>query len=220
MLANGDFSQALPIGTHAFDCVTPVSSSAASGMKAAGFGACIRYLSRSDTQGALDLSSNEANAVLGAGLALGAVQHVSAEGWSPSATLGATYGANAASNAQTVGVPPGVTVWLDLEGVNNAADAGDVIAYCNAWFAAVKNAGYQPGIYVGANCGLTGDQLFWNLQTQHYWESGSTVPTLPQRGYQMTQRITAAPDVLCGLNIDRNLMLSDSLGGQATWWCR
>ncbi|WP_233888237.1 DUF1906 domain-containing protein [Paraburkholderia flagellata] len=189
-------------------------------MKAAGFGACIRYLSRSDTQGALDLSSNEANAVLGAGLALGAVQHVSAEGWSPSATLGATYGANAASNAQTVGVPPGVTVWLDLEGVNNAADAGDVIAYCNAWFAAVKNAGYQPGIYVGANCGLTGDQLFWNLQTQHYWESGSTVPTLPQRGYQMTQRITAAPDVLCGLNIDRNLMLSDSLGGQATWWCR
>ncbi|MEM5314540.1 DUF1906 domain-containing protein [Paraburkholderia sp. JHI869] len=189
-------------------------------MKAAGFGACIRYLSRSDTQGALDLSSSEANAVLGAGLALGVVQHVSAAGWSPSGALGVSYGTNAADNAQSVGVPQGVTVWLDLEGVSNAADASDVIAYCNAWFAAVRSAGYQPGIYVGANCGLTGDQLFWNLQTQHYWQSGSTVPTLPQRGYQMTQRITAAPDVLCGLNIDRNMTLTDSLGGQATWWCR
>lgn len=189
-------------------------------MKAAGFGACIRYLSRSDTQSGADLSSSEANAVLAAGLALGAVQHVSAAGWSPSAALGATYGANAAGNAQSVGVPTGVTVWLDLEGVNNAANSDDVIAYCNAWFAAVKNAGYQPGIYVGANCGLTGDQLFWNLQTQHYWQSGSTVPTLPQRGYQMTQRITAVADVLCGLSIDRNLTLTDGLGGQVTWWCR
>jgi hypothetical protein len=220
MSTNGDFSQALPVGTHAFDCETPVSAAAAAGMKAAGFGACIRYLSRSDSQGRGDLSADEAKAVLGAGLALGAVQHVSAEGWSPTASLGATYGTNAAANARSVGVPQNVTVWLDLEGVNGAAKASDVIAYCNAWFAAVKSAGFAPGIYVGANCGLTGDQLFWDLQTQHYWQSGSTVPTLPQRGYQMTQRITATSDVLCGLNIDRNLTLTDGLGGQASWWCR
>jgi len=196
---------------HGFDTSTSISAGKAAALRTAGFTFAIRYLSRSHGQHAGDLTTAEAQRILNAGLALMPVQHVPPSPWSPTQALGTTNGANAAFNAQQVGFPPGVNVWLDLEGVKISAAAQDVIDFCNAWFAQVEGAGYVTGVYVGASAILTGDQLFFNLKTKHYWKSGSTVPDIPHRGYQMIQRIVPG-DVVAGVEIDRNLTIDDGFG--------
>jgi hypothetical protein len=204
-------------GSIGFDTDTVLSSDTASMFSADGFVFCIRYLSLSTPQDDGDLSHLEATAILGAALALMPVQHVLEPGWMPTADLGDLQGAAAAANALDVGFPAGVNVWLDLEGVGIDASSDDVIAYCNAWFDQVTAAGFVAGLYVGADCGLTSDQLFWDLTCRSYWQSGSDVPDVDQRGYQMVQRITSEPDIVNGIAIDRDLTLTDNLGGAPIW---
>ena len=136
-----------------------------------------------------DLSDAEANVILDAGLALMVVQHVAPENWSPSQALGTRNGKNAAKHVRQIGFPDGVNVWLDLEGAKTSTPHETMIAYCNAWFAEVEGAGFVPGVYVRARAILTGNELFWRLTTKHYWKSGSRVPDIPHRGYQLIQTI-------------------------------
>jgi hypothetical protein len=206
--------QPAPSGALGFDANSHISANVAQQFASQGYQFCVRYLSRGPVQAAGDLSAAEANAILGAGLALMAVQHVRMAGWSPTAALGQSDGTNAAANATTIGFPPGVNIWCDLEGVNQAAAAQDVIGYCNAWYAAVSAGGFVPGLYVGANAILTGQQLY-DLAFQHYWQSESKVPAIPVRGYQMIQ--TLVPQPVNGIGIDQDVTQTDQLGGQATW---
>ncbi len=207
-------------GVQGFDTDARISAAAALAFRKSGFGFCVRYLSRATPQSARDLSHAEAEVILASGIGLMVVQHVLRAGWVPAAARGKQYGIGAATNARAVGLPPGVTVWLDLEGVRSGVDKADVIAYCNAWFAPVVAAGYVPGLYVGANCGLDGDAVYWRLRTRHYWRSGSIVPELPHRGYQMVQRLTQTPDVVNGIAIDRNVTYIDAFGDTVTWLAR
>src|SRR5215212_7819026 len=112
--------------------------------------------------------------------------------------------------------PRRVNLWLDLEGIHHAASSEEVIQYCNAWFDKVATAGFLPGIYVGANAILSGDELYWRLRTKHYWRSGSAVPDIPHRGYQLIQRIVRG-DTPFGVEIDRNVTKNDAFGGAAVW---
>jgi hypothetical protein len=198
-------------GVIGWDTNTKLSKASAKAQYTKGYRFCFRYLSRASKQGSNDLSAAEAAIILGAGLALGAVQHVAPEGWTASAALGTTNGKNAAGNAQSVGLPGGMNLWLDLEGVSSQSSALDVIAYCNNWFDAVEAAGYVSGIYVGANAILSGDQLYLRLKTKHYWKSGSTVPDIPHRGYQLVQHIDTS------LDFDSDVTKTDLLGGQVLW---
>ena len=91
-----------------------------------------------------------------------------------------------------------------------AAAAEDVVAYCNAWFGAVETGGFTSGVYVGANCVLTGDELYWNLHTKHYWKSGSSVPEIAHRGYQMVQYIQKG-------YVDRDVTKLDEKGEGVYW---
>jgi hypothetical protein len=207
--------QSAPANSSGFDCNTVLSLSVAQQFYSEGYRFCVRYLSRSTSQGSGDLSPAEANNILQAGLALMSVQHVAAEGWVPSAALGTTNGTNAANNAKSVGFPPGVNVWLDLEGVASGTAAQTVIDYCNNWYVPVAAAGYVPGIYVGANCILSGSQLYNNLKFQHYWQSLSTVPAIPTRGYQMVQSLVSQP--VNGVGIDKDVTQTDQLGGTVLW---
>lgn len=215
MALNGIVQRA-PAGMHGFDCDSVVGLEAAQRLRASGFSFCIRYISRGSGQEIGDLSRIEAAQILEAGLALMAVQHVAPSGWVPTAELGTVTGRNAAGNADEIGLLPGMSLWVDLEEILNSTPAEDVIAYCNAWADAVTTAGYVPGVYVGANCILSGDDLFWRLKVKHYWKSGSLVPEIPLRGYQMVQRIVAG-DVVAGIEIDRNLTMTDQLGGSVLW---
>lgn len=218
MPLSGTVAPALP-GAQGFDANTILTAQTASRLRQAGFVFCIRYLSRAEGQQSGDLSALEAERILDAGLALMAIQHVEGPGWTPSAELGTNYGLAAAANAHEVGLPGGVNVWLDLEGINYATSASDVIAYCNAWCDAVTAAGYLPGIYVGANAILSGDQLYWRLKTKHYWKSGSSVPDIPQRGYQLNQRIVPG-DTVAGVQIDRDVTQTDHFGDAVQWLVR
>jgi hypothetical protein len=105
------------------------------------------------------------------------VQHVAMPGWHPTGSLGASYGAIAAEESRMVGVPQGVAVWCDLEGVarrdehGDRTDPRDVISFCNEWHDAVKLAGYDPGLYVGDSCILNAHQLYYNLKFRRYWSA-------------------------------------------------
>lgn len=215
-LLPGHVAAAAP-GLHGFDTNTVLTPEVARAFAQQGFSFCVRYLSRNTPQSTRDLSYDEARAILASGLALMAVQHVAAAGWLPSQALGAQYGSAAVANAQAVGLPPGINLWLDLEGIGSDAGVEDVIAYCNAWFAPVAAAGFVPGVYVGADCVLDGNELFWRLRTRHYWRSGSLVPDVEQRGYQLIQRITSAQDIVNGIEIDRDLTQVDALGDNVLW---
>lgn len=196
-----------------FDCDTTLSASLAQAFYAQGYKFCFRYLSR-ETESAQDLSELEATDIVNSGLALIPVQHVRSQGWSPNQNLGHEDGQNAAQNAQLVGFPAGVSVWCDLEGVNGAAQAQDVIDYCEAWYEAVQAAGYASGLYVGAGALLTGQQLY-DLSFQHYWRSQSRVPEIPNRGYQLIQLFPSIE--INGVGVDIDVAQNDKEGGQAQW---
>lgn len=206
----GTVQHAAP-GLKGFDTNTVLNATQASEFVKSGYAFCFRYLSRGNGQQSGDLSYNEALTILNAGLALGAVQHVSMPGWTPSQSLGTQYGTNAASNAASIGLPKGMNLWMDLEGIAAGTSAQTVIDYANAWYDAVAAAGYIPGIYVGADCILTGDQLYNNLKYQHYWKSLSRVPAIPHRGYQLIQSYT--PEPVCGVSIDTDTTQNDEQGG-------
>jgi hypothetical protein len=207
---------AAPPGVHGFDANSVLNRRICEVAKARGFEFCIRYVSRQDAQPVGDLSEAEANVILGAGLALMPVQHVAPENWSPSQALGTRNGKNAAKHARQIGFPEGVNVWLDLEGAKTSTTHEAMIAYCSAWFAEVEGAGFVPGVYVGAMAILTGNELFWRLTTKHYWKSGSRVPDIPHRGYQLIQTIIRN-DKIDGVAIDRNLTKNDNFGGSVLW---
>lgn len=211
--------QNAPDGSLGFDTNTVLTSAKAQQFHNDGFRFCLRYLSLGAGQAAGDLTTAEANHILDAGLALMPVQHVRMPGWDPTGPLGTTTGTNAANNAIQVGFPPGVNVWMDLEGCDLQTTAANVIAYCNNWFAQVKAAGYVPGIYVGFNAILNGNQLFHDLKFQHYWKAGGNPPVPVTRGYQMKQQ-TPLDQKVHGIGIDKDITQADNLGGTAIWLAR
>jgi hypothetical protein len=206
--------QPAPSGMVGFDADSVISFDTAQQFVDQGYEFCLRYLSLGVGQGDGDLTAEEAGDILAAGLALMAVQHVAEPGWSPTGDLGETNGTDAANNAAEVGFPPGVCIWCDLEGVNDNAAALDVIDYCNEWYAAVSAAGYVPGLYVGPDAILDGQQLY-DLAFEHYWQSESKVPAIPVRGYQMVQKLVE--DLVNGIGIDEDTTQNDNKGGQAIW---
>jgi len=198
-------------GMHGFDTNTKLTATTARALRDAGFKFAIRYLSRKAKPPARDLTADELNIILDAGLAVMAVQHVAPSGWTPSDTLGVEYGGNAAAHARAVGLAEKSSVWLDLEGIAAGTPSSAVISYCNAWFKEVESAGYTTGVYVGANSILSGDELYLSLKTTHYWKSGSAVPDIPHRGYCMVQHIIP-DDKIGGVKIDRDVTLVDAFG--------
>ena len=202
-------------GAHGFDTNVKLTKAKALGLKQAGMDFAIRYVPRKAAPAAHDLSAAETAAILEAGLALMVVQHVLNEGWSPSAELGTEYGTNAGAHAKAANVPAGTALFLDLEGVKTGTPAATIIAYCNNWNAQVKAAGYFPGLYVGPNSWLTGDQLYHDLHTTCYWKSGSKVPTVASRGYCMVQ--ASKQEIVAGVNIDRDEIMADAKGQTPPW---
>jgi hypothetical protein len=206
--------QPAPAGLSGFDVNQVLTADQALGFKNAGYDFCIRYVPRTSSLAAGNLSNAEALAILGAGLALMPVQHVAEPGWQPTTNLGTAYGNFAATYAaQVVNLPPGMNVWCDLEEVATGATAADVIAYCQAWYAAVHAAGYVPGLYVGYGTGMTPDQLYNDTSFQHYWQAynGGQVTT---RGFQLLQKTEKKLGSIC---YDPDVTQVDGEGDSALW---
>ena len=206
--------QQAPAGQKGFDVNQPLSAGQAQDLQNAGYAFCIRYIPRTAKLVRNNLTNAEALNILNAGLALMAVQHVALPGWAPTVALGTAYGNYAATYAQqTVGLPQGLNIWCDLEEVAEGSAAADVIAYCQAWYAAVDTAGYIPGLYVGYGTGLTPQQLYSSLSFKHYWRAYNG-PLVATRGYQLLQKTEVTVN---GITIDPNITQNDNLGGAVLW---
>ena len=149
------------------------------------------------------------------------VQYVESEtAWIPGAAKGTTNGGIAGSEAAKLGVPWGVTVWCDLEGVEPGTPTQKVIDYCNHWHAAVSSAGYVPGLYVGYHAGLTPTQLYRSLRFTHYWGAynlnSDRYPAV--RGLQMRQSRRRPRDSVpnSGIDFQVDKISADALGGRPT----
>ncbi|MGZ3999723.1 MAG: DUF1906 domain-containing protein [Mucilaginibacter sp.] len=201
-------------GMTGFDINSIVSAADAQNFKAAGYDFCIRYIPRTAALAAGNLTNDEAAGIINAGLALMAVQHVALPGWAPTAALGTTYGSYAAEYcSQVVGLPEGMNIWCDLEGVAPGTPATDVIAYCQAWYQAVSAAEYIPGIYVGYDTMLSPQQLYNSLSFRHYWRAYNG-PQVAVRGFQLVQKLQVNVN---GFDIDPNVTQTDHMGGIPRW---
>ena len=110
-----------------------------------------------------------------------------------------------------LGLPKGVTVWLDVEGVN--LEPMTLIAKINVWANAVVSAGYEAGIYVGAGCPLTSTQLTW-LAVSRYWHSCSRALE-PERGYCVRQ-LRPNDVTVCNRDLDMDVIEPDYHGDLPT----
>ena len=213
MPLQGTIQKALP-GLSGFDLNQPITANEAAAFKEAGHSFCVRYIPRTSALMTGNLSYEEAEVILASGLSLSAVQHVPLPNWMPTGALGAQYGAFAASYAKnTVGLPEGMVLWLDLESVSTAATPEDVIGYCTEWFNAIQEAGYIGGLYVGWQPGLDGPQLY-NLPFKHYWSAYNADFTPSPRGYQLIQH---TQKTLNGIAFDPNVTQTDNNGDSVIW---
>lgn len=201
-------------GLTGFDVNQPLSALECNSFRRAGYAFCIRYIPRTSALMTGNLSYEEAELILASGLALSVVQHVPLPSWMPTAALGAQYGSFAASYAKnTVGLPEGMILWLDLESVSKSATSEEVIGYCTEWFNAVQSVGYIGGLYVGWEPGLNGQQLY-DLPVKHYWRAYNADFTPSPRGYQMIQH---TQKTLNGVAFDPNTTQADQLNECVVW---
>lgn len=201
---------------QAFDVNQPISGAQAAEFKAAGFDACIRYIPRLPSLAKNNLTAPEMAAILGAGLSLSVVQHVSPDNWLPTAALGESYGQFAATYSEQIGYPKGAMIWLDLEMVSPQAKVQDIEDYCHLWFGHVGSFGYVPGLYVGWQTGLTPDRLY-SLPYVHYWKGYNADIPIPTRGYQIVQ---STQKTLNGITYDPNVIEKDLLGDLPVFVCQ
>lgn len=209
----------LPSGTKGFDCNFPVDGGLAHNFYDAGYRFAVRYVGRVQRK-PHDVSSLEIGRLLHAGVAVMLVQHVkSAIAWDPEGhSLGTLYGKNAAMFAEDAGYATGAVVWCDLEGVRPGTPRQTAIDYCNAWYDAVRGAGYDPGLYVGWRAGLSGHDLYYRLRFKRYWAAYNLnrdqYPVV--RGVQLRQYAAGPGDRVVGLHslsaIDVNLIGVDAKG--------
>ena len=114
--------------------------------------------------------------------------------------------------AKTAGFPAGshaCNLALDLEATGSAS-ASAIYTWATNWGETVRQAGYQPALYVGPGQPLSGQQLYDLPPFAHYWRSAANVPAVATRGYEILQ--TAFNQVFEGVYVDYNLVQADALG--------
>lgn len=197
-------------GLKGFDCNQVVSAKQAEGLKLAGYDFALRYVPRTK-QAPQDITAEEVDRLLAAGLAIMPVQHVEAGDWIPSEQKGILYGRQALASTLAAGFLPGTVVWLDLESVRPAVPAELVIKYCNRWWHEVAEGGFLPGIYVGWNCGIGAKDLYRRLKFTRYWAAYNlNKDQYPQiAGVCMQQ---SPQKSVFGVTFDPDTILGDMLG--------
>lgn len=165
----------------------------------------VRYLGR--------VSADELLRILCSGLAFMPVTRSRKSGWSPSASLGVQDGEEAVAELRKLSLPK-CTVWLDLEGSGGAED--ETSMWVNAWSRRIVDAGYEAGLYVGANAGLNAQQLWELPHTTRYWRACSMVPEPANRGFCMFQ-LAPHNQRVGPVIVDVNAICADWKGAKPTW---
>lgn len=154
---------------------------------------------------------DEYNAAAAAGLEVVLFQGYDPDAWAdPSAAAArATISKDKAAGA---GYPKGGQIFLNLEdNVGRGVTAADMIKWINTWTTVIRNAGYSPGIYVGAPQLLTAGQID-ALPGVVFWKSVSGSAPQAARGFVAAQPVFETP--ACGIyrGIDVDVAGRDSKG--------
>jgi hypothetical protein len=194
----------IAVATHAArgtDSITSLTVQTAQMFAANGIDFVIRYLG--------SITPQELSWILTAGLA-----------FMPVTFADVFDGNKAVDQLQTLGIPTGATVWLDLEGIGPSITPATLIQRINAWALEIKAAGYLPGLYCGANGQLTSKELY-SLLVVRYWKSLSRVEDRngqiaePDCGYSMLQLYPTTSQN--GVSVDKNIVCQDYQGRMPTW---
>jgi hypothetical protein len=160
-------AQAAQAGQLCIDIDEPLSSATCTLFKNYGVRGVWRYLS--------DLRPAEVQTITSSGLILYFVNHSRLPGWIPSAADGALDAKRDLADLKRLGIPAGVHVFFDLEGVGGGAGSvSNLSAHLDAYASAITAAGYTPAVYVGAESLLTSAQLY-DLGFFLYWHGASHV---------------------------------------------
>lgn len=126
---------------------------------------------------------------------------------------------------KALGVPPGVTVWLDLEGDKSyRTTPQELSSLINTWAQAIAAGGWIPGLYVGSPQPLTGPELA-ALSVVRYWKAPSLVldrngkdwSEPPGIGWCMQQQWPQGNYRDTGVFVDVDIIGQDRRGRVPTW---
>jgi hypothetical protein len=204
-------------GALGFDTDARLTRAQYAEMRSLGFEFAERYLG--------DLTTEEVDDCLGAGLLLQPLQHAHLAGWLPSEGFGLADGERAVRDAQRAEIPP-MPLFADLEEPLAGTTTVEVFAHCRGLCPPMVQAGYEAGVYWGA--GMPGDGRFlYSLPFTRYWKSFSDVVTPWRRGWQLVQLYSfplgqvlvrevfpQASDLVGGRLIDLDVAQSDYLGSR------
>jgi glycoside hydrolase-like protein len=191
-------------GAKGVDCVTVLDAGHCAALVAAGVSFAGRYLGH--------ISAAELDAIVSAGLQCTFVAGYSrAPGWVPTEAEGQADGASAVAHALALGLPAGVTIWLDLE----TWLGGDPEGWVNAAAKVIQAAGFQAGLYVGYDDVPLSPAALYALAVTRYWKSCSRGPVPATRGFCMVQN---SPNTwVAGVQVDANVVQDDTLGDVPTF---
>jgi hypothetical protein len=158
------------------DCYQPLDVASCLQLAALGYHSCIRYVD--------NLTPQEVDWITDAKMGLMLIRTCRRGGWIPTALSGTSDGQSIAHASAVLGLPKGVTGIIDDEGPGGADT--DEIAYCNAAYEALATY-CSPELYVGAGTHLSSAQLYHDLRFTGYFHSGSVVPWVEVRGYNLIQ---------------------------------
>lgn len=129
----------------------------------------------------------------------------------------------AVAQCSALGLPPGCTVWVDLEG-KAVFDMNplELIGRVNAWADTIRAAGFMPGLYVGSPQPLTSEEL-WALRVVRYWNALSRESDRrgalaePKGGWCMWQMNPSIEWRDTEAFVDVNMIGQDFLGRVPSW---
>lgn len=139
-------------------------------------------------------------------------------------------GARAVARMQALGVPPGVTCFLDVENVwPSQVNAHTLVmpvslleSRIDDWASHVDAATFEPGLYPGSPQPLTSEQL-WQRKVRRYWNALSDERDLngqlaePQCGWCVFQMYPSKVWRNTGVLVDMNMIGEDYMGRRPTW---
>lgn len=199
-------AQDVPPGTRVLDTYQPMDLASCLQASALGYGAMVRYIDN------LTLREVEWITIDGK-MGLMLIRTCRKAGWMPTQLIGTADGQSIAAAAARLGLPKGVSGFLDDEEPGGTAE--DEIAYLNAGTDAI-NTYCLAGGYIGSDTRMSSDQLYHRLRMTRYWKAGSNEPPVAIRGYAMYQE-PPLNRILAGMPerlFDVSVANGDALGGR------
>jgi hypothetical protein len=199
----------VPDGSLLVDTYEPLDLASCLQLSALGYHGCIRYID--------NLTPQEVDWItLDGKMGLMLIRSCRRAGWIGTAMMGTSDGQQIAHAAAVLGLPKGVSGFIDDEGAGG--NDSDELSYLNA--ASESLSSYcLAGLYVGEGTHLSSAQLYHDLKFTRYFRSASDVPWVEVRGYCLVQE-PPLDRTLSGLpdrTFDVSKASADALGGQLSW---